>query len=253
MNWPVVLDEDETLDRVIAGESLARFGDGEFNLIFGSPCKTQPYIAPIGATLKVILESGNCLVGIPRQGIGPKSSFWREYFRSDIITLLKKPSYASAFITRPDSAPWIDRPSYWRKIKSLWDGKKVTLVRGSHKSLTSEMLKGARAVKEITCPPYNAYARYGDILQMIGDDNLVLLCLGPTATILAADLAQRGQHAIDLGHVGMFLGKHERGEPMMITDADKEVDKKVRLGYERQKHTPSEVGYELIGRDGSNG
>jgi hypothetical protein len=28
-------------------------------------------------------------------------------------------------------------------------------------------------------------------------------------------------HAIDLGHVGMFLRKRRRGEPMTVTAADK--------------------------------
>lgn len=224
MNWPNVLDEDETLDRVLSGESIARFGDGEFNLIFGGKCKTQNYVAPIGATLKSILSEGNCLVGIPRQGIGPKAAFWEKYRKADLASMMKKSLYGSSFITRPDSAPWIDRLSYWKKIKSLWQGKNVTLVRGSAKSLTAEMLKGASSVREILCPMRDAYNSYYKILEDIGDDRNIILCLGPTATILAAELSIQGRYAIDLGHVGMFLGKHERGEPMDVTEADKRVD-----------------------------
>lgn len=225
MNWPIVLSEDETLDRVIAGESIARFGDGEFNLIFEGLCKTQRYEAPIGASLKAILSKGNCLVGIPRQGIGPKAKFWQRYNGSPIIKLLKKDVYGSAFITRPDSAPWIDRDDYWDKVRSLWDGKRVTLVRGSVKSLTGEMLKGAKAVNEIVCPNKNAYSGYQGIIDKIADDRIVLLCLGATATIMAYELSLRGQQAVDLGHVGMFLGKHERGESMEVTEADRSVDR----------------------------
>lgn len=229
MKWPFVLSEDETLDRVIAGESLSRFGDGEFNLALGGKCKTQKNLAPIGATLRAILAEGarlqgKLLVAIPAQGIGPKKAFWAHYCRQEVVNLLRLPEYGSSLVTRPDSAPWIDREDYWQKVKSLWEGKRITLVRGSTKSLTGEMLKGAAAVHEVVCPAKNAYSIYGSILDRIADDRRVLLCLGATATILAADLALRGQHAIDLGHVGMFLGKHERGEPMQVTEEDKRVD-----------------------------
>jgi len=33
----------------------------------------------------------------------------------------------------------------------------------------------------------------------------ILLCLGPTATVLAWRLAKRGKWALDLGHIGMFM------------------------------------------------
>lgn len=225
--WPSVLTEDETLERVLAGQSLARFGDGEFNLIYGGKCKTQKFEAPIGASLKAILSTPQtkCLIGIPRQGIGPKANIWSKYRRPDLMKLMTLPLYGSSLITRPDSAPWIDRSEYWRKIKSLWDGKKVTLVRGSEKSLTAEMLKGSSNVKEIICPAKNAFSDYFSIIDRIGDNGRVLICLGATATVLAYELALlKGAHAIDLGHIGMFLGKHERGEPMIVTEEDKRVD-----------------------------
>lgn len=251
MIWPDVLDEDETLDCVLAGASLARFGDGEFNLARGGTCITQKQVAPIAAVLKAILKfPGKCLIGIPRQGVGPKAQFWARYDRPEVVKLLSPDvAYASAFVTRPDSAPWIDRPDYWLKLKSLWQGKKVTLVRGSWKSLTAEMLADAAEVREIICAAKNAYDDCGYILDKIGEDKTVLLCLGPTATILALELSQRGAHAVDLGHIGMFLRKHERGLPMKVTDQEKAVD---RCGYEKQgtAYDPHAVGLELQGRDG---
>lgn len=225
--WPQVLDEDETLDRVLAGASLARFGDGELNLATGGVCITQAPVAPIGAVLKAILSNGTgkCLVGIPRQA-GPKAAFWAKYDRPDIHAMFRPGMiYGSAFITRPDSAPSIDRADYWRKLRSLWEGKRVTLVRGSEKSLTPAMLTDAKYVREIICPSKNAYADCGHILHKIGEAETVLLCLGPTATILAVELALKGAHAIDLGHVGMFLRKHERGLPMKVTEQEKAVDR----------------------------
>lgn len=226
MPWPEVLDEDQTLDLVLAGASLARFGDGEISLALGGDCITQCQMAPIGASLRAILKyPGQCLVGVPRQGVGPKRVFWSKYDRPEVHALLKRSSYHSAFITRPDSAPWIDRPDYWAKLRSLWLDKDVTLVRGSEKSLTSAMLVGAKSVDEVLCLSKNAYANYWSILERVREAKTVLLCLGPTATVLAAELSVGGVHAIDLGHVGMFLRKHDRGQSMRVTEEEKAVDR----------------------------
>jgi len=35
-------------------------------------------------------------------------------------------------------------------------------------------------------------------------------------------LCAKGVHAIDLGHVGMFLRKYRRGEPMWLSKDDKD-------------------------------
>lgn len=226
LHWPDVLPEDETLNWVIAGASIARFGDGEFNLCVGQDCITQPYNLPIASALKKILrEPSNCLVGIPRLGLGPKHLFWARFHRPDIWELFGQNKYVSAFITRPDSAPWIDRPEYWSKVRSLWIGKNVTLVRGSDKSLTASMLKGAASVREIIAPKRNAFASYTDLMRQIGTPQTALLCLGPTATVMAHDLSRRGVHAIDIGHIGLFLAKHLAGKPMVVTAKDKAVDR----------------------------
>jgi hypothetical protein len=78
-------------------------------------------------------------------------------------------------------------------------------------------------VTEITPPRQGAWAEYDATLQRVIAlrPSRVLLCLGPTATVMAVDLCAKGIQAIDLGHVGMFLRKHLRGDPMVRTDADK--------------------------------
>jgi hypothetical protein len=40
---------------------------------------------------------------------------------------------------------------------------------------------------------------------------------------MAVDLCAIGIQAIDLGHIGLFLRKHRRGEPMVVTQADKDA------------------------------
>lgn len=107
----------------------------------------------------------------------------------------------------------------------LWVGNDVTLVRGSVRSLVADDLMGAKSVREVIGPVTNAWAEYDRLrteIQQIASD-VVLLCLGPTATVLAADLCRFGMHAVDLGHAGQFLNKHRRGEPMIVTQADRDL------------------------------
>lgn len=220
--YPTVLGEVETLQAVVAGASLARYGDGEFKLCRGHAIKCQVRHRALERRLRDILrESGDCLVGIPNLwSHTPKAPFWKPYVA--YADLLAVRGYASAFVTRPDSAPWIDTPAYWDLLESLWRDQDVTLVRGSSRSLTGDDLTGAGLVTEIVCAPQNAWSDYASILKRVARPKRALLCCGPTATVLAVDLAARGVHAIDLGHIGMFLRKHRRGDPMWVTKEDKQ-------------------------------
>jgi Glycosyltransferase GT-D fold len=206
--WPAVLSEEETLRQVVEeGRSLARYGDGEFKLCQGGSIKSQVFEPTLGKRLReILLSSGDCLVGIPNLAM-PTKPFW-DQFRVPKITAFfdMKRVYGSAFVSRPDSAPWIHNPTYWKNIESLWRGRNVTLVRGSGKSLTAALLTpSAASVNEILCPRQNAWAERGALLEQIGRPERVLLCCGPTATVLAADLAAIGVQAIDLGHIGMWF------------------------------------------------
>lgn len=218
--YPAVASEFETLRLVCEGRSLARYGDGEFKLCAGSSIKSQRADLALQRRLRTILrDAGACLVGIPNiHSATPKGKFWSQF--TGMAGWLADRPYVSAFVSRPDSAPWIDTPEYWAQLESLWRGEAVTLVRGSTKSLTAEDLIGAGDVTEIVGPRQHAWAEYGTLLDRIGHPARALLCLGPTATVLAADLCARGVHAVDLGHVGMFVRKHRRGEPLWVTKED---------------------------------
>lgn len=228
IEYPHVLSEVATMDLVLAGRSLARYGDGEFKMCEGSSIKSQTGDPALADRLREILhESGDCLVGIPNiHSDTPKAPFWRQFRRYGYL-LEKDREYGSAFVSRPDSAPWIDTPEYWDKVRSLWVDRDITLVRGSSKSLTAEVLveAGAGHVTEILAPRQHAWSEYGSLLKRIGRPERALLCLGPSATVMAVDLCARGVHAIDFGHGGMFWKKHVRGEAMWVTDTEKAVDR----------------------------
>lgn len=223
MIYPEVLSERETLALVVSGRSLARYGDGEFKICQGHGCKSQENDPALSERMRGILKnSGDCLVGIPNiRSDTPKAEFWGKYM--SYASYLAERTYVSSFVTRPDSAPWINAPDYWRLVESLWVGQDVTLVRGSGKSLVAEHLYGAKGVTEIMAPRQHAWFQYDELMERIGTPKRALLCLGPTATIMAVDLCAKGVHAIDLGHVGMFLKKWRKGQPMWLSKEDKDA------------------------------
>lgn len=213
---------------VCQGRSLARYGDGEFKMAgHGAGIKSQVADPELSERLKaILLDSGDCLVGIPNihqviaQHVSDqKVEHWAKYL--GYRRLLADRPYVSSFVTRPDSAPDIDTSEYWAALESLWLSQDVTLIRGSGKSLCAEDLVGARVVREIQAPRQHAWAEYKSLLERIGTPERALICLGPTATVMAVDLCAKGVHAVDLGHAGLFLRKHRRGEPMWLSKNDK--------------------------------
>lgn len=114
INYPHTLSEGETLQRVLDGASLARYGDGEFNLCNGASIPCQRFDPMLQTCLRGILQdSHGCLVGIPNiHSLTPKAPFWKKYLTL-APPLLEPQEYASAFISRPDSAPWIDTEAFW--------------------------------------------------------------------------------------------------------------------------------------------
>jgi hypothetical protein len=234
--YPQVLGELETLRQVVAGRSIARYGDGELKMVANVVgIKSQAPDARLSERLGQILRApGQCLVGIPNiHGVinsdlstDQKVEFWTKHLRCAAL-LNPSVSYVSSFISRPDSAPWIDTVEYWALLESLWVGQDVTVVRGSGKSLAPEDLVGAGDVTDVLCRKQHAYQDYDEILSRIGTPKRALICLGPTATVLAYDLCRRGVHAIDLGHVAMFLRKRRRNEALSVTDEDRAIDREV--------------------------
>lgn len=211
--YPKVLGEEATLAAAAAGASLARYGDGEFKLALGHDNISQMASKELAADLRRILVEprAGLLVAIPNIRRNAKPDSWANYGATKYCDLLSpKMAYGSAFITRPDSAPWIDTPDYWDSVRALWAGKDVTLVTGSRveRSLHPGMMPEAAAVRLVVdeASHRDAYERIDQIEEQIGTPaGPVLMCLGACATVLAARLAAKGVHALDLGHIGMFL------------------------------------------------
>lgn len=212
--YPQILSEDQTLE-LAATRSIARFGDGEWRCAVEKGCTSQRFDVNLARELQMIaLHPGDCVVCLPNIFNGcPRKEQWLRYAEERYVKYCGAAVYGSAFVTRPDNAPWIDTPKYWDQVRDLWRGKDVILVVGDKKSITIEMLKAdAHSVVEVTAPRQHAYAEIDQLEQQVlvlaslpDQDCIVLLCLGATATVLAYRLSLKGIHALDLGHIGMFM------------------------------------------------
>lgn len=210
-----VVDEFGTLLAVTHGMSIARYGDGEFNLVRGGNCVSQRRVPGVQTELQNILKSSNesLLVAIPRlDPRSPKNANWVKCSSHYYSYLAEDKQYYSAFITRPDSAPWIATDDYYAEIEALWRDKDITMVYGSKRSLSLEFpaMKSAKSITVVETDYAHTYLKIGAIERQIrqAKNKTVLLMCGPTATCLAARLAGEF-HAIDLGHIGMWWMAHK--------------------------------------------
>ncbi len=216
---PVILSEEETIERALAGYNLSRFGEGEIRVAIGGACKSQERSERLAQTFRDILKSGpsKCLVCLPR--VCPEmvnGALWEKQIWPRFPSMInKKTVYGSAFVTRSDVCPWIDTPTYWNRVTDLWRDKDVVLLRGAGaRSLMVDSLFAAKSVEEVLAPLRHAFATHYDSLfeRLRKERRTVIMCLGSTATALAWSLAQEGVHAVDLGHVGKFMRVWQFGD-----------------------------------------
>lgn len=229
--YPSVMTEFETLDLISQGKSIGRLGDGEFNHLSGRKNISQIADPQLTAELIRFVRSPpkNCLVGLPTMDPeGPKHGNWIKYKERYASFLDPKRRYASAFITRPDNAPWINTAEFYDKVQALWQDQDVTLVANGVRSLKPDFLMqtGAKSVHFVQCSFRDSYAQIRRLeIECISAGRLrVLMCCGPTATVLAARLAPvkiggAPMHAIDLGHIGMFWRPYLKGKHVSMENA----------------------------------
>jgi glycosyltransferase family protein len=84
-------------------------------------------------------------------------------------------------------------------------GREVLFVEGEKTRLGvgNDLFSNTKSIRRIICPPKNSFRVYDKILDTVlkFDKNiLILISLGPTATVLAYDLSSYGYQAVDIGH-----------------------------------------------------
>lgn len=218
---PNVHTIDETLDYILMHHcSASRYGDGEFAIIAGGKNGFQSSDDRLANRLKHILRSNlpNHIVCIHDiYGNMPNlrtesQEFNRGLLHTERIKWLsyldREKEYYNAFFTRPYNmfkdksmaSQWFD------KNKKIWKDQEILLVEGekSRLGMGNDLFDQAKSVRRILCPAENAYEKYDEIFRAakeFGENKLILIALGMTATVLAFDLAEVGYWAIDIGHI----------------------------------------------------
>ncbi|HEM5162989.1 TPA: SP_1767 family glycosyltransferase [Streptococcus suis] len=211
----------QSLDYILEHScSVARFGDGEMDIIAGHSIPYQDYDPQLASELKEILglESNQhfmvCLSDVfenRERYTDACNHFWEghlQHYQDYYRQICKAPWYGSTFISRPymDLADKSLSATYFQSLKQIWTDKDILIVEGktSRSGVGNDLFQEAKSIQRIICPSKNAYSQIEDILaaiQTYGQDKLVLLMLGPTAKVLAYRLSKTGMQAIDIGHI----------------------------------------------------
>lgn len=217
--------------------SIARYGDGEFDLITSArDLHFQERNAKLAEKLAKVLDNKDkrLLLCIPRcfntiKGCNNHSAaFWIEWGKrgnhhQQIIDLIRSHTgafyrFGDAQITRP-YIDWIDSKRAERTfpmLKILWAGRDILIVEGEQTRLGvgNDLYDDAASVKRILAPAVGAFEHYDAIKQTILDNyngELIIMALGPTATVLAADLSALNMQALDIGNIDIEYEWYLRG------------------------------------------
>lgn len=219
---PTIRSVEETYEKILKdGVSVSRFGDGEFKWMAELPQNT--FQKPSDEMKRRLIEISKsdmenhivCLsdtFGDLKQFNAYGREFWGCFmgmYRKKWMNYLKPGKvYYNTNMTRPymdyvDKSPCENR---FHMLKKIWKDRNIVLIEGekSRLGIGNDLFSGAASVKRILAPATNAFDKYDVILSracQLEKDTLILIALGPTATILAYDLAKEGYQALDIGHV----------------------------------------------------
>lgn len=219
-----IRSSEELLKEIlIRKRSLCRFGDGELELIRG---KERPWFQKVDQglsfRLKEILESDEENIKIAvADDFGSLACYTedaadaiRAYLsggtREEVLGLLdKRRTYYNAYVTRPYLI--YREKGHAGKIfnlfKEIWKNRQILIVEGCYSRIGvgNDLFSGAGWIKRILCPGSDSYDYYGEIYDTVcknvQENDLVLISLGPAATVLAYDLAKQGIQALDIGQL----------------------------------------------------
>ena len=231
--YPKVWTEEQTIRHMLAHRSsICRYGDGEFKLIIGRRHKSfQDINQELNEKMLDVLRSdvANILIAIhPVHDYESLGRIWQKYIirmGGQILSLLdKNREYPSTGVFRllplQSKAAFIARVQL---IKQLWHNRKIVFVVGRNSRFTfePELFNNVKSIDYIYAPPKNAFAQYTEIMNQVlqydRDDYLILIVLGPTATVMAFDLAQRRYQAIDFGQMP---GTFRQGKKILFGDTE---------------------------------
>lgn len=216
---------NETMDKISEGKvSVSRYGDGEF-LRMSLSKKEDSYqknSKELSTELIKILNSNkkDHMVCLPQAFRNPNILTSYKYFEREMgmhgkqwLSLIDKDKeFFNTSVTRPymDEKDKSISKYVFKKFRELWCGKKVLIIEGDETKfgLGNDLLGTANKVIRMECPAMNAFDIYDQLKESAKEciqenrPDIVLVALGPTATLLCYDLADfNDSQLIDVGHL----------------------------------------------------
>ncbi len=220
-----ILDSFESIQYIIDHRcSVSRYGDGELGLLLGQGIGFQNADKNLGERLIHVLQANdapNHIVGVPYYlknvdgTVGVTRTFWGDFVCKYGKLLRPYLSEKRTYVDTQISRFYIEYHDYDRStrqlnlLKKIWDGRDVVIVEGtqSRTGVGNDLYDNAKSLQRILGYSTNGFSHYDEMLKAINshvspkDGKLILLSYGPTATILAYDLAKLGYQAVDIGHL----------------------------------------------------
>ncbi len=215
-----VLDKKTTLYEILnSNKSFGRFGDGEFQLALGKGIPFQEKNKKLSKKLKKLLKTNdkNFMIGFNYRYIYPKKTeskivakFIENFIAKKLPKFLK---LCSKSVTYYDASVFLtyilehdNCQKYFDEMKKLWENKDIVIVSGEtvFDKIENNIFNCAKSIEYIKAPSVNAFNKYDEIISEVEKQDkskLILLILGPTATVMAYDLYLKGYRAIDVGHI----------------------------------------------------
>lgn len=221
---PQIRSSEELLEVIIKErKSLSRYGDGELEIMQN---RERPWFQNADERLSsrlreiffdrneaIIIALANnfgnleCYTQKAADGIRQYLSHGTREKLMDMIDMSR--IYYDTYVTRPyyiyrdkDHATYI-----FSLFKKIWRDRDILLVEGqyAYNGVRNDLFDGNKSMKRIIAPAQNAFSVYDELFKTVEQyadaDTLVLISLGPTATVLAYDLAMKGIQALDIGQL----------------------------------------------------
>ncbi|MFS1664257.1 SP_1767 family glycosyltransferase [Streptococcus sp. zg-JUN1979] len=254
--------------------SVARFGDGEIDIIMGRSIPYQRYDSDLARELLAILETPSTkelMVCLPdvfdklERYNSNAQQFWRSHFEqfSEFYERhCHSDWYGSTFLSRP-YIDWVDKrkaATYIEQLRALWSAKDLLIVEGktSRSGVGNDLFANSRSIKRIICPSKNAYDKLDDIYELVKKEaqgRLVLVMLGPTAKVLVKRLSLDGIQALDIGHIDSEYEWYQMGATHKVKLAHKHTaefnyDEHIDLAEDEtyQSEIIAEIGEDTTGK-----
>lgn len=225
---PKILDKKSTINILVNSNlSLARFGDGEINLIMGISIPFQKNDKELASKLAKILKNKqeNLIVGIPYDYYYCKYNSNQNQFIKDFeltaYPLLRKNflEYIDLHNTYCDTGfngiTMLEETEY-NELKKIWNNRNILIVacKEALKKIKYNIYNNAKQIDYIFVPNKDSFSEYKQTLNKIEQydkNTLIILMGGPLSKVLASDLSNIGYRALDLGHLMKSYDYYKRG------------------------------------------